>query len=76
MTFGALSKRVPASGGPDVYAREAFGEFAGLLNAWSYWITAGAGNAAIVLAWVGCVEVFVNTGHKTAISIGIALIGL
>ncbi|MGW2643270.1 amino acid permease [Streptomyces sp. NPDC001348] len=28
MTFGALSKRVPASGGPYVYAREAFGEFA------------------------------------------------
>jgi len=76
VTFGALSKRVPASGGPYVYAREAFGEFAGFLNAWSYWITAWAGNAAIVVAWVGYVEVFVNTGHKTAISILIALIGL
>lgn len=43
VTFGALSKRVPASGGPYVYAREAFGEFAGFLNAWSYWITAWAG---------------------------------
>ncbi|MFI6624970.1 amino acid permease [Streptomyces sp. NPDC050528] len=76
VTFGALSKRVPGSGGPYVYAREAFGEFAGFLNAWSYWITAWAGNAAIVVAWVGYVEVFVNTGHKTAISILIALIGL
>lgn len=26
LTFGALSKRVAASGGPYVYAREAFGE--------------------------------------------------
>ncbi|MFJ9898311.1 APC family permease [Streptomyces sp. NPDC091280] len=76
MTFGALSKRVPASGGPYVYAREAFGEFVGFLNAWSYWISAWAGNAAIVVAWVGYVEVFVNTGHRTGISILLALIGL
>ncbi|WP_394365682.1 APC family permease [Streptomyces sasae] len=75
-TFGSLSKRVPASGGPYVYAREAFGEFAGFLNAWSYWITAWAGNAAIVVAWVGYVEVFVNTGHKTWISAALALVGL
>ncbi|MGW6316545.1 APC family permease [Streptomyces sp. NPDC055099] len=76
VTFGALSKRVPASGGPYVYAREAFGEFAGFLNAWSYWITAWAGNAAIVVAWVGYVEVFVNTGHSKAGSVLIALVGL
>ncbi|MER6181748.1 amino acid permease [Streptomyces sp. NPDC001652] len=76
LTFGALSKRVQASGGPYVYAREAFGEFAGFLNAWSYWITAWAGNAAIVVAWVGYVEVFVNTGHKTWLSVLLALIGL
>jgi basic amino acid/polyamine antiporter, APA family len=76
VTFGALSQRVPASGGPYVYAREAFGEFTGFLNAWSYWITAWAGNAAIVVAWVGYVEVFVNTGHRTGISILIALVGL
>ncbi|MFF9404884.1 APC family permease [Streptomyces anandii] len=76
LTFGALSKRVRASGGPYVYAREAFGEFAGFLNAWSYWITAWAGNAAIAVAWVGYVEVFVNTGHRTAWSVVIALAGL
>ncbi|WP_435864642.1 APC family permease [Streptomyces sparsogenes] len=76
LTFGALSRRIPASGGPYVYAREAFGEFAGFLNAWSYWITAWAGNAAIVVAWVGYVEVFVNTGHHKGISVLLALVGL
>ncbi|MFH8769489.1 APC family permease [Streptomyces sp. NPDC085866] len=76
LTLGALSERVPASGGPYVYAREAFGEFAGFLNAWSYWITAWAGNAAIVVAWVGYVEVFVNTGHDKWISVLLALVGL
>jgi APA family basic amino acid/polyamine antiporter len=76
VTFGALSRRVPGSGGPYVYAREAFGEFAGFLTAWSYWITAWAGNAAIVVAWVGYVEVFVNKSHHTWASILIALVGL
>jgi APA family basic amino acid/polyamine antiporter len=50
LTLGTLSKRVPGSGGPYVYARDAFGDFGGFLNAWSYWITAWAGNAAIVVA--------------------------
>lgn len=76
VTFGALSKRVPGSGGPYVYAREAFGEFAGFLTAWSYWICAWAGNAAIAVAWVGYVEVFVNKGHHTWASVLIALTGL
>lgn len=76
MTLGALSKRVPGSGGPYVYARDAFGDFGGFLNAWSYWITAWAGNAAIVVAWVGYVEVFWNSGHAKVWSIAIAMLGL
>ena len=76
LTFRSLTGRMPGSGGPYVYAREAFGDFAGFLNAWSYWITAWAGNAAIVVAWVGYVEVFWNTGHDTSWSIVIALVGL
>ncbi|MDF1602035.1 amino acid permease [Nocardioides sp. YIM 152315] len=76
LTFQSLAVRVPGSGGPYLYAREAFGEFAGFLNAWSYWITAWAGNAAIVVAWVGYVEVFWNTDHTTTGSVLIALVGL
>lgn len=74
--FRALNKRVPGSGGPYLYARDAFGDFAGFLNAWSYWITAWAGNAAIAVAWVGYVEVFWNSGHDKTWSIVIALTGL
>ncbi|RSM53352.1 amino acid permease [Actinoplanes sp. ATCC 53533] len=76
LTFGALNRRIPGSGGPYVFAREAFGDFAGFVNAWSYWITAWAGNAAIVVAWVGYVEVFWNTSHAEGWSILIALVGL
>jgi basic amino acid/polyamine antiporter, APA family len=76
LAFRALAARLPGAGGPYVYARDAFGEFAGFLIAWSYWITAWAGNAAIVVAWVGYVEVFVNTDHQLGWSIVIALSGL
>lgn len=76
LAFRGLAARLPGAGGPYVYAREAFGEFGGFLIAWSYWITAWAGNAAIVVAWVGYVEVFVNTGHERWWSVVIALAGL
>src|SRR5919112_4192791 len=76
LTYRSLAARLPSSGGPYVYAREAFGDFAGFLNAWSYWITAWAGNAAIVVAWVGYVEVFVNTTHDRGWSVIIAVVGL
>jgi APA family basic amino acid/polyamine antiporter len=76
LMFAALSRRLPADGGPYAYARAAFGNGVGFLNAWSYWITAWAGNAAIVTGWVFYVEEFVNKGHKTGWSVVIAMVGL
>ena len=76
MLFAALSRRIPADGGPYAYARAAFGDAVGFANAWSYWITAWAGNAAIAVGWVLYVENFVNTGHHTALSILLVLVGL
>jgi APA family basic amino acid/polyamine antiporter len=49
--FGQLSRRIPNSdGGLYAYARHEFGDFAGYLTGWCYWIQAWAGNAAIVSA--------------------------
>src|SRR5438874_1786523 len=76
LMFAGLSRRLPADGGPYAYARAAFGNRVGFLNAWSYWITAWAGNAAIVTGWVFYVEHFVNGNGVTGWSIVIALIGL
>jgi APA family basic amino acid/polyamine antiporter len=76
MLFAALSRRMPADGGPYAYARVAFGNRIGFANAWSYWITAWAGNAAIAVGWVLYVEVFVNTGHDKLWSILLVLVGL
>src|SRR3954467_923741 len=76
LMFAALSRRLPADGGPYAYARAAFGNGIGFTNAWSYWITAWAGNAAIVTGWVFYVEEFVNKSHLVGWSVLIALIGL
>ena len=58
--FAAMSKRMPADGGPYAYARAAFGNGTGFANAWLYWITAWAGNAAIVVGWVFYVQFFLG----------------
>ena len=76
MLFASLSRRLPADGGPYAYARVAFGNKIGFLNAWSYWITAWAGNAAIAVGWVLYVEQFINKGHNRAGSILLVLVGL
>ncbi|WP_436777113.1 amino acid permease [Yinghuangia sp. YIM S09857] len=75
MIFGKLGARIPASGGPYAYARDAFGEFAGFLTAWSFWLTAWIGNAGIAVAWVGYVNYFLHW-DSTVGKILIALVGL
>jgi APA family basic amino acid/polyamine antiporter len=76
LLFAALSRRLPADGGPYAYARVAFGNRVGFVNAWSYWITAWAGNAAIAVGWVLYVEQFINKGHNRLGSILLVLVGL
>ncbi len=76
LLFAALSRRLPADGGPYAYSRVAFGNGLGFANAWSYWITAWAGNAAIAVGWVLYVEVFINKSHERWASILLVLAGL
>jgi basic amino acid/polyamine antiporter, APA family len=76
LMFAALSRRLPADGGPYAYSRVAFGNVVGFFNAWSYWITAWAGNAGIAVGWVLYVEVFINKGHNKLITVLLVLVGL
>jgi APA family basic amino acid/polyamine antiporter len=76
LLFASLSRRLPADGGPYAYARVAFGNRLGFANAWSYWITAWAGNAAIAVGWVLYVEHFINKGHNKLITVLLVLVGL
>jgi len=47
VVFAALSRAFPKDGGPYVYTRAAFGELAGFVVAWGYWVSVWVGNAAI-----------------------------
>jgi len=76
LLFASLSRRLPADGGPYAYARAAFGNRLGFANAWSYWITAWGGNAAIAVGWVLYVEHFINKDHNKLISVLLVLVGL
>src|SRR5215470_11542900 len=76
LLFASLSRRLPADGGPYAYSRAAFGNRLGFANAWSYWITAWGGNAAIAVGWVLYVEHFINKGHNKLFSVLLVLIGL
>jgi APA family basic amino acid/polyamine antiporter len=76
--FGQLTTRIPSSdGGLYAYSRHEFGDFAGYLTAWCYWITAWAGNAAIVSSWVLYVESLFSITHPSRwVNLGIAALGL
>lgn len=52
-TFARLVMRWPQTGGPYVFARNAFGDAPGFFVAWSYWISIWCGNAAIAVAFAG-----------------------
>ncbi|WP_299706401.1 amino acid permease [uncultured Tateyamaria sp.] len=53
LIFGRLARIAPRTGGPYAYVRDGFGDFAGFLVAWGYWIALWSGNAAIAVAFAG-----------------------
>lgn len=59
LVFARLSRLVPRAGGPYAYSRAGFGDFAGFLVAWGYWVSIWAANAAIAVAFVSYLSFFV-----------------
>ena len=58
LVFARLARIHPAAGGPYAFTRAAFGDFAGFLVAWSYWISIWATLAALAVAAVGYLDPF------------------
>lgn len=58
LVFARLSRVMPRAGGPYAYTRRGFGDFAGFLVAWGYWISIWTSNAAIAVAFVSYSTVF------------------
>jgi APA family basic amino acid/polyamine antiporter len=59
LVFSRWGRLMPKVGGPYAYTRRGFGDFAGFLVAWGYWISIWSGNAAIATAFAGYLGVFV-----------------
>jgi APA family basic amino acid/polyamine antiporter len=58
VVFAALARAMPAEGGLYAYTRAAFGERAGFVVAWGYWVSIWVGNAAIGTGAVSYTSVF------------------
>jgi arginine:agmatine antiporter len=53
LTFARLARMTPATGGPYAYTRLGYGDFAGFLVAWGYWISIWASLPVIAVAFTG-----------------------
>ncbi len=73
--FSNLSRRSPQAGGPYAYSRDAFGDFAGFLVAWMYWISIAAAVAAISVAFASyLVPLIPAIGTSPLAGAGVALL--
>jgi arginine:agmatine antiporter len=53
LTFARLARMTPATGGPYAYTRLGYGDFAGFIVAWGYWISIWASLPVIAVAFTG-----------------------
>lgn len=78
IVFKNLSKQLPtAKGGPYAYTRAGLGEFPAFLVAWGYWISIWCTNAAIAVALVSYLTVFIPILAENslyALSSGLAIV--
>ena len=75
LVFARLARADPASGGPYAYTRRAFGDFAGFLVAWGYWISTWCTNAALAVAFVGYLDPFAPTIVRNPLSAALVAVG-
>jgi basic amino acid/polyamine antiporter, APA family len=77
LTFARLANRLPATGGPYAYTRAAYGDFAGFIVAWGYWISIWASLPLIAVAFTGSLIKLVPTlqgNRPTAVAITLGAI--
>ena len=65
LVFARLSSQFPAAGGLYAYTRAAFGDTAGFLVAWGYWLSTVGTLAALAVALVGYLDPFVPSLVRT-----------
>lgn len=73
LCFARLASVAPATGGPYAYTRMGYGDFAGFLIGWGYWISIWASLPVIALAFAGAIVDLVPEWRTRGIVIGLTL---
>ena len=73
LTFAKLARLAPATGGPYAYTRMAYGDFAGFLIAWGYWISIWASLPVIAVAFAGAVFDLIPGLHNRTMAVVLTL---
>lgn len=76
IVFSRLSRMMPKAGGPYAYTRAAYGDFAGFLVSWGYWVSIWCGNAAIAVGFASYLSVFFPALEKPALAGAVAIAAL
>jgi len=75
MVFARVSRMVPKTGGPYIYTREAYGEFAAFIASWTYWISILPTNAAISIALISYLSIFFPVFETSNVAAAMAALG-
>ncbi len=75
LVFARLARLNPKAGGPYAYTRQAFGDLAGFLVAWGYWISIWSSEAALAVALVGYLDPFLPSIVRVPSSAALLAIG-
>src|SRR6478672_11749174 len=73
LTFAKLASLAPETGGPYAYTRMAYGDFAGFLIAWGYWISIWASLPVIAIAFAGAVFNLFPSLHNRSMAVILTL---
>jgi arginine:agmatine antiporter len=73
LAFAHLARIAPATGGPYAYTRMAYGDFAGFLVAWVYWISVWASLPAIAFAFAGALINMIPELHSRAMALTLTI---
>jgi basic amino acid/polyamine antiporter, APA family len=73
LTFAKLARLAPATGGPYAYTRMAYGDFAGFLIAWGYWISIWASLPVIAIAFAGAMFDLLPGLHNRTMAVVLTL---
>jgi APA family basic amino acid/polyamine antiporter len=76
LVFARLAGFRPASGGPYAYTRQAYGDLAGFLVAWGYWISIWTANAALAVAFVGYLDPFIPSIVRNPLAAASLAVGM